>query len=232
MAGLGPRCHGRGARARQAHLPVDRLFRLPLVPCAGAGKLPGRKPGRRDQRQLHPHPGRPRPAPRPGPDLPGRRRRHAPPGRLAAEHLPDARRRALLGDRLSAARGETGQCRHAHRHHRHHRLVARRQGEGGRDRRHRARRPGRPVQSRHGRGPGEHEPGPGGAAHRAELRHLLRRHAGRHQIPQRAAAAAVVERLPAHRHLAILAADLHHRGLHAVRRSLRPCRRRLLPPHQ
>ena len=63
-----------------------------------------------DQRQFHPHPGRPRRAARPGHALSGRRRHHGPSGRLAAQHLPHPRWRALLGRRLSAARGKAGQC--------------------------------------------------------------------------------------------------------------------------
>ena len=67
---------------------------------------------RGDERALRQHQGRPRGAARPRPDLPDRARAaDAALGRLAADDVPDARRRAVLrAARISRSRGATG-CR-------------------------------------------------------------------------------------------------------------------------
>ena len=97
---------GRGsARARQtreqADPAVDRILGLPLVPRDGARVLRGPGGRRRDERRVRQHQGRPRRAPGPGPDLPDCAcAADARGGRLAADGVPDAGRRALLRGHL------------------------------------------------------------------------------------------------------------------------------------
>ena len=97
-----------GARARsqrvQADPRLDRLLRLPLVPRDGARVLRGPRGRGADERALRLHQGRPRGAPRRRRDLHGRRPGDDRPRRLAAERVPDPRRRAVLRRHLLAAR--------------------------------------------------------------------------------------------------------------------------------
>ena len=104
LAPLGPGGARRGRRCRQAHPPLGRLCRLPLVPCHGPRKLRGPRDRRGHERPLREHQGRPRGAPRHRPDLHGRAARHRRAGRLAAHHVPHPRRRADLGRHLFPAR--------------------------------------------------------------------------------------------------------------------------------
>ena len=96
----GPRRLGGGQRQQQADPAVGRLRRLPLVPCHGAREFRGRRHRGGDERAVRQHQGRSRRAPGHRSDL------HvgaAPPRRawrLAADHVPDARRRAVLGRHL------------------------------------------------------------------------------------------------------------------------------------
>ena len=98
----------RGARPRarggQADPALDRLRRLPLVPRDGARVVRGRANRRADERALRLDQGRPRGAARPRRDLHGRHRRDDRAGRLAADRLPDARRRAVSRRDLLPAR--------------------------------------------------------------------------------------------------------------------------------
>ena len=78
------------ARAREpAHPLVHRLLRLPLVPRHGPRVVRGRGDGGSDEHPLRQHQGGPRGAPRSRQDLPGVAPvARAPPGRLAAHHVP------------------------------------------------------------------------------------------------------------------------------------------------
>ena len=87
----------RARGAEQADPAVDRLLGVPLVPRDGARVVRG--PGRRggDERRVRQHQGRPRGAARPRPDLPDRAcAADAALGRLAADDVPHAGRRAVL----------------------------------------------------------------------------------------------------------------------------------------
>ncbi len=86
------------ARRRQADPALGGLLGLPLVPRDGARELRGPRGGGSDEPPLRQHQGGPRGAARPRPDLPDR----APDAgaarrRLAAHHVPLARRHAVLG---------------------------------------------------------------------------------------------------------------------------------------
>ena len=82
---------------------LDRLCRLPLVPCHGPRELRGRRDRGADEPRFRQHQGRSRGAAGHRPDLhealacPWRA------GRLAADHVPDPRRRAVLGRHLLPA---------------------------------------------------------------------------------------------------------------------------------
>ena len=91
----------RGARARatrrKADPAVDRLLGVPLVPRDGARVVRGSAGRGGDERGLRQHQGRPRGAARPRPDLPDGPRAHdAALGRLAADDVPHAGRRAVF----------------------------------------------------------------------------------------------------------------------------------------
>ena len=93
-----------GGRAReQAHPAVGRLRRLPLVPRDGARELRGPDDGRADERPVRQHQGRPRGAPRSRCDLSDRARHDGRARRLAADDLPDAQGRTVLGRHLLSA---------------------------------------------------------------------------------------------------------------------------------
>ena len=86
------------AQARgQADPALGRLRRLPLVPCHGAREL--REPGGRgaDEPRLRQHQGRPRGAAGHRRHLPARAGADGRAGRLAADHVPDARRASRSG---------------------------------------------------------------------------------------------------------------------------------------
>ena len=101
-----------GARARprrgQAAARLDRLLGLPLVPRDGARVLRERRDRRADERALRVREGRPRGAPGRRRDLHGRGAGDDRPRRLAAERVPDARRRAVLRRHLLPARAAPG----------------------------------------------------------------------------------------------------------------------------
>ncbi len=73
------------------------------MPRDGARELRGSAHRRADERALRQHQGRPRGAARPRHDLPARARHAGRAGRLAADHVPHARRRAVLGRHLFPA---------------------------------------------------------------------------------------------------------------------------------
>ena len=105
--GTTPSTGGRGDRRRspkqapgQADPAVGRLRGLPLVPCHGARELRGPGHRRRHERAVRQHQGRPRGAARHRRDLHGRAARARRAGRLAADHVPRQRRRAVLGRHL------------------------------------------------------------------------------------------------------------------------------------
>src|SRR5271165_3756305 len=91
---------GRGTRHRQADPAVGRLRHLPLVPRDGARKFRRRTDRRADEPAVRLDQGRPRGAARHRPFVyvgaaPARRA-----GRLAADDVPDIRRRPILGRNL------------------------------------------------------------------------------------------------------------------------------------
>jgi hypothetical protein len=91
------RSAGPGPPGKPAHPALDRLFRLPLVPCDGPRVL--RRSGHRrgNEPAVRQHQGRPRGAPGPRPHLPDRPSPdHAACRRLAADHVPDPRPAAAL----------------------------------------------------------------------------------------------------------------------------------------
>ena len=100
LVALGAGGAGRGEAQRQADPALGRLRRLPLVPRHGARELRGRRHRARDERALRQHQGRPRGAARHRPDLHGGAAPSRRAGRLAADHVPHARRRADLGRHL------------------------------------------------------------------------------------------------------------------------------------
>ena len=100
LVALGTGRAGRGEAQQQADPALGRLCRLPLVPCDGARELRGRGDRGGDERAVRQHQGRSRGAPRHRSDLhvgaaSARRAR-----RLAADHVPHAGRRAVLGRHL------------------------------------------------------------------------------------------------------------------------------------
>src|SRR4051812_49182093 len=84
-------------RRRQARARLDRLRGVPLVPRHGARIVRERGGRRADELLVRLHQGGPRGAPGRRRDLHGRRAGDDRPGRLAAERVPDARGRAVLG---------------------------------------------------------------------------------------------------------------------------------------
>ena len=85
-------CPGRGS----AHLPLDRLRRVPLVPRHGARVVRGRGHVGAAERGVRVHQGGPRGAARPGRDLHDGGAGDDRPGRLADERLPHAGGKAVL----------------------------------------------------------------------------------------------------------------------------------------
>ena len=100
---LGRRGLCQGPNRREAHLPVDRLLDLPLVPCDGARVV--REPRRRAraQRALRLHQSGPRGAPGRGSRLHDLRAGHDRLRRLADERLAHARSEAVLWRHLFSA---------------------------------------------------------------------------------------------------------------------------------
>src|SRR6266568_193935 len=85
------------ARRGQADPAFGRILRLPLVPRDGARVLRGPSGGRGHESPVRQRQGRPGGTPGSRPDLPARAPNARPAaGRLAAHHVPHARRRALL----------------------------------------------------------------------------------------------------------------------------------------
>ena len=103
---------GPGARGSQARATADpalgRLRRLPLVPRDGARELRGRGDRARDERAVRQHQGRSRGAAGHRSDLHGGAACAGRAGRLAADHVPHARRRADVRRHLLAARAALG----------------------------------------------------------------------------------------------------------------------------
>src|SRR4051812_11785936 len=87
----------RRARAGPAAAGLDRLRGVPLVPCDGARVVRGSGGRFADERLVRLREGRPRGAPGRRRDLHGGHPGDDRPGRLAAERLPDAGGRAVLG---------------------------------------------------------------------------------------------------------------------------------------
>ena len=108
LAPLGAGGAGRGASGKQADPALDRLRRLPLVPRHGARILRG--PGDRgaDERAVRQHQGRPRGTAGHRPALHVGAARAGRAGRLAADHVHHAGRRAVLGRHLFPARAALG----------------------------------------------------------------------------------------------------------------------------
>ena len=96
----GPDGAGRGQAQQPADPALGRLCRLPLVPRDGARELRGRADRARDERAVRQHQGRPRGAAGHRPDLHERAASAGRAGRLAADDVSDARRRAGVGRHL------------------------------------------------------------------------------------------------------------------------------------
>ena len=96
----GPDALGRGQAQQPADSAVGRLRRLPLVPRDGARELRGRRNREGDERAVRQHQSRSRGAARHRPDLHERAAFTGRAGRLAADHVSDAERRAGVGRHL------------------------------------------------------------------------------------------------------------------------------------
>ena len=92
------------ARGGPADPPLHRLRGVPLVPRDGARVLRGRGDGAHPERAFRQRQGRPRGAPGPRRGLHGRGRHADRARRLAADRVPDARRRAVLRRHVLPAR--------------------------------------------------------------------------------------------------------------------------------
>ena len=116
--GLGAGGVGGSQAHQQADSSLGRLCGLSLVPRDGARKFRGRRHRAGDERVVRQHQGRPRGAARHRSDLHGGAASSGRAGRLAADHVSDARRRADLGRHLFSqfvALRQTGFCRRAAR---------------------------------------------------------------------------------------------------------------------
>ena len=97
LVAMGTGGAGGGPAHQQADPALGRLRRLPLVPRDGARELRGRSHRRGDERAVRQHQSRSRGAARHRPDLHDRAASARRAGRLAADDVPDARRRAGVG---------------------------------------------------------------------------------------------------------------------------------------
>ena len=112
LASLGRRGAGARAPRRQADPAVDRLLGMSLVPRDGARVVRGSARRGGDERRLRQHQGRPRGAARSRPDLPDGACAHdAALGRLAADDVPDAGRRAVFRREPISRRRAATACR-------------------------------------------------------------------------------------------------------------------------
>ena len=100
LVGLGAGGAGGSQAHQQADPALGRLCGLSLVPRDGARKFRGRRHRAGDERAVRQHQGRPRGAARHRSDLHGGAASSRRAGRLAADHVSHARRRADLGRHL------------------------------------------------------------------------------------------------------------------------------------
>ena len=100
----------RCTRAAEADLPVDRLFRLPLVPRDGPRELRGPRDRPAAERAFRQHQGGSPGAARPGPDLHGGGADDDRPRRLADVGVPDAGGASRSSAARTGRRGRGAGC--------------------------------------------------------------------------------------------------------------------------